>query len=133
MTNEFELLEKPSVKGYSVKIDEYLYKRLNKHIRILKHAENKALSTQKWVTDAIIEKLAKTDTEELPQDRHLVLKINDPINEKIDSNVEHQKKFRQSYSKKRWFLEAINEKLDREEPKTKKYLEEILQTTKIDL
>lgn len=126
MENDFEPLE-PNVKGYSVTIDEQLYKRLEKHITVLKHIEQKGLTKQKWIMDAIKAKLNKdnqSDNFEIPKNRYLVLKINAPINSKIESNVSVQKRFR-SYSKKQWILEAISEKLNHEEYVTKKFFDQI--------
>lgn len=128
MNNEFKLPEEPNVKGYTITIDERLYQRLEKHLRILRHIEHKGLSKQKWVMDAIKEKLEKEDCDKnsaLPKDRHLVLMLNELINVKIASKVNVQKQFRNSYSKKQWLLEAIYEKLENEEHKTKQFLDEL--------
>jgi metal-responsive CopG/Arc/MetJ family transcriptional regulator len=127
MDNDFDSLNQPNVKGYSVTIDEQLYKRIEKHIRILKYIEQKGLTRQKWIMDAVKAKLQKDNQSshtELPKDRYLVLKINKLISEKIESIVSLQKKFR-SYSKKQWLLEAICEQLDSEEHKTKKFLDDL--------
>lgn len=125
MENDLDSLEQPHVKGYSVTIDEQLYKRLEKHIRVLKHIEHKGLTRQKWIMDAIKAKLNKEENLiELPKERYLVLKINEIINAKIDSKVNLQKKFR-SYSKKQWLLEAIAEKMESEENIIKTFLDEI--------
>jgi metal-responsive CopG/Arc/MetJ family transcriptional regulator len=125
--NDIDSLEQPTVKSYSVTIDEQLYKRLERHIRILKYVEQKGLTRQKWIMDAIKAKLHKDEHShhsELPQERFLVLKINKPISEQIESKVNWQKKFR-SYSKKQWLIEAICEQLESEEYKTKKFLDEL--------
>jgi hypothetical protein len=124
MDNDIDSLEEPKVKGYSVVIDESLYKRLEKHVRILKHFEQTGLTKHKWIMDAIKTKLAKEDKSqdlELPKNRYLVLKINDLINNKIDATVDLQKRFRR-YSKKQWLIEAICEQLEAEENKTKQLL-----------
>lgn len=133
MDNDFELPEEPNAKGYTVKIDEQLFKRLEKHIKVLKRIEQTGISKQTWITDAIKEKLAKDKDPgnmDLPKERHLTLKINDPINEKIDAKVNILKQLQASYSKKKWLLEAIYEKLESEEPKTKQYLEDLISQIK---
>lgn len=130
MNEDNDLPDKPDLIGYTVKIDEQLHKRLEKHIHVLKHIEHSGQSKQKWITDAVVQKLAKEESEkisELPKQRYLVLRLNKPINNKIESKVEYQKQFKANFNKKQWILEAIYERLEKEEPKTKKFLEEISQ------
>jgi hypothetical protein len=135
MNNDFEIPETTKVKNYTVKIDDYLHKRLDKHLRIIKHIEQKGLSKQKWVMDAIHEKLEKDKQPEadLPKDHYLVLKFNEPVSEQIESKVNYQRQFRDSYSKKQWLVAAIYEKLEREEQKAKELLEELAQNKRQNL
>jgi hypothetical protein len=125
MNEDSELPDKAPAIGYSIKIDAHLHKKLERHLKILKHLDQQSLSKQKWVMDAVQEKLsAEQNEKEIPKNFFLSLRINVSTNKKIESKVEYEKKFRDSYSKKQWLIEAINEKLEREEQKAKKLLEE---------
>lgn len=121
-------LEKPAVINYSVTMDGQLYKRLERHLDILKHAENVGLTRQKWVTDAVLEKIAKEESQnysEIPKANFLMVRFLKTISDKISNLVDKQKPFKRNFNKKQWILEAIQEKLEQEEPKTKKFLEKL--------
>ncbi len=57
--------------------------------------------------------------------RQLTVRINKLLNEKMQQRVNLLKLNRNYYSKKRWLLEALYEKLDRDEENTKKLLKEL--------
>jgi hypothetical protein len=118
------------IKNYSIRIEERLYKRINKHIQLLKHL-NSSQSQKNWIEKAILEKFEREEerniTECIPPEKHLSFKTNSQIHATIEKKVEVIRKFRSSFSKKQWILEAIQEKLDREEEKIEKQTKELLE------
>ena|ERR1700722_7162032 len=113
------------IRSFSFRIGEYLHKQLNKHIHLLKKLENRNHSKQSWLQEAVKEKL---ETEEcfgdglIEKDNFLSLKIPEPLCHRIEKRIELAKRFRVSYSLKKWFLEAVSEKLEREGEKAKNLL-----------
>ena len=110
------------IKNCSIRIEERFYKRLIDHIQLLKRLNN-VKNQQHWVEEAILTKLKKEEvqviTECSSRKKHLNFKINYQINAQVEIRVELMKKIRGNFSKKKWFLEAIHEKLEAEEKKTK--------------
>lgn len=115
------------LKHYSVEIADHLHDRLSKHLRLLSNLGYR--SRQQWVLDALNEKLKKEEAagvEAISKERRLHLKLDEKIHQELDKRVEIRKKVRRSYSKKQWLVDAISEKLEREEVSTKKKLEKFL-------
>lgn len=115
--------------NYSFRIIEDLYLRFNKHIHLLKRLENTSISKQRWITEAIKEKLEKESTsnfEDLPKDRHISFRVAKNLSNMVENSVIKTRKFRRSFSKKQWFVEAIYEKLDKEEQQSKELLKNML-------
>ncbi len=103
---------------YSFTIGENLHKKVEKHIHMLKCLEDRSLSKQRWIVDAIKEKLEFEESlgpDEFSKERFLNAKIDDRLDSKVEKRVDFHKNFRKSYSKKSWILEAVHEKLDRDE------------------
>lgn len=121
-----------NTKDFSFNVGENLYKKLNNHIDLLKCLDDRSLSKQRWLTEAINEKLKDEDSnpnQTIPRAKTLHFLIKEDLLKKIESRVEIIKNFRTSFSKKLWMLEAIHSKLDREEAKAKQLLEKLKETT----
>lgn len=115
-------------KRLSVRINENLHKRFNQHIKRVKNIgkSNKSLATkQNWLVQAFQEKLAHHDesTTDILNEKLIHFKLDEKLFKEIEEKVEIIKKFR-SFSKKQWMIEAVYEKLEREEQQVKKNLEE---------
>ena len=110
------------IKNCSLRIGERFYRRFIDHIQLLKRL-NIIKNQQDWVEDAVLSKLEKEEeqnaTECLHREKHLNFKINSQIDSQVERRVQVIKKIRSSFSKKKWFLEAIHEKLETEEMETK--------------
>jgi hypothetical protein len=117
------------IKNYSIRIGERLYKRIYKHIQLLKHL-NKIQNKQSWLEGAIQDKLEREKELDIVDcispEKHLSFKISSQIDAKIEKKVEIIKKFRSSFSKKQWVLEAIYEKLDNEEIGTEQKAKDLM-------
>ena len=118
-------------KNCALRIDERLYRRITQHIQLLKRL-NIAINQQKWMEDAILKKLDKQEKQNFAQSIHseknLGFKINIELDAKIEKMVEIIKKFSSSYSKKKWILESIYEKLELEEKETEITANELLKS-----
>jgi hypothetical protein len=119
--------------NYSFRIYEDLYNRFNKHIHLLKRLDNSSISKQSWITEAIKEKLEQekqSSPESLARDKHISFRVEKQLSKSIEKSVETIRMFRRSFSKKQWFVEAIYEKLEREEIKAKELLKQMAKSIK---
>jgi hypothetical protein len=90
-----------------------------------KHVSGESITKQDWFSKAIKEKLKnENDALSIPKKKVFQIKIDDKTNKELNDTVEHIRKFRRSYSKKQWILEAIQEKLAREEMLIKKMIKD---------
>ncbi len=104
--------------GYSVTISRHIHARLERHVLILKKLLDKGATKQNWMISAIKEKLARDlQDDSLPKATTITLKIDKELDEELNARVEFIKKFRQSYSRKQWIVDAVIEKLDLDERK----------------
>lgn len=101
---------------YSFMLSPHTHNRLERHIFILKKLVAKSTTKQDWLLNAITEKFANDENkQELPKAAIVNIKINKEIDKELIRRIEFIKKFRCSYSKKQWLVEAVLEKLDRDE------------------
>lgn len=107
---------------YNVRIGNHLYQRITRHLLLLKQLKSSE-SKQKWVHEAIKEKLV---SDECSDERFLHLKLDLDLWNALEKKVESLKSSRRSVSKKVLIEEAIFEKLDREEHKSKALLKYML-------
>lgn len=119
-----QLKEMPTQVGsYTITISPHIHERLERHILILKKLVDRGMTKQRWVTSAIREKLEKDSSDEqLPKATTLSVKIEADLEKSIFQRIEYVKQFRFSYSKKQWLVDAIIDKLDREEAEAEKKL-----------
>lgn len=102
--------------GASFTISPHIYERLDRHILILKKLIDRSTTKQRWITNAIKEKILKeANNQQLPKATTLNIKIAKELEDELQRKVEFIRKFRASYSKKQWLVDAILEKLDRDE------------------
>lgn len=133
MQNEEELLAPAQIKNYSLRIGENLYQRINKHIHLLKHLDNHSHSKKRWIVEAIKEKIEIEQDmapEDIPKERFIGFTVDEYLSEKIEKRIDLVRRFRVSFSKKLWFVEAIYEKLDRDERKARKLLDNLTEIQK---
>lgn len=114
--------------AHAIKIKAELDERISQHIRALKHLEGK-YSKKRWIQEAINEKLQnckKKDMEKVQSDRTLNFKISRHIHDEIDKIIRILKKLKISASKTDFFIEAIIEKLERDEENVRKLFQNML-------
>lgn len=129
----FENLQKRPIEtvNYAFKMCEDIFSRLDNHIQILKRLDNTSTSKQRWMTEAIKEKLEnekKLTSDQLPKDKHVSVRVEKNLAIQIEKNVEKYRVFRRSFSKKQWLIDAICEKLLSEESKAKVLLKKLAQS-----
>lgn len=130
--DEIKSIETP-VGGYSVTISPHIHDRLERHILILKKLIDRSATKQRWITSAIKEKLAaESNNQEVPKVNTLNVKIEEELDKQLISRIEFIKKFRFSYSKKQWLVDAVLEKLERDEKEVEKKMLEMRQSQVIN-
>ncbi|MFZ0565994.1 MAG: hypothetical protein WAM28_07405 [Chlamydiales bacterium] len=117
--------------NYCIRVSENIYQKVDRLVHILKQADSPGHTKQKWLTEAIKEKLEienHLSSDDFPKEKQLSVKLAIHLRKKIEKRVTLIKKFRTSYSIKQWIMEAIFEKLDRDIERTAQLLEEISDT-----
>lgn len=120
-----DLLNTLRAKQYTVTISPILYDKFNRHLLFLKKLCQVGQTKQKWLMEAIHEKLQreKNSTEGLPE-RRINIKIDVLTLKKVSERIDFIRKFRTSYSKKQWIADAIEEKLEIEKNSVTKKINE---------
>lgn len=118
-----------SVGAYTVTISPHIHERLERHILILKKLIDRSATKQRWLIDSIREKLAKdASNQQVPKANTLNVKIDDELDKQVLKRIEFIKKFRFSYSKKQWLVDAVLEKLERDEKEVERKLSDMKQS-----
>ena len=105
-----------SVGTYTVNISPHIHDRLERHILILKKLIDRSTTKQRWLIACIKEKLRnEADKKEVPKANTINVKIYEELDKQLIQRIEFIRKFRSSYSKKQWIVDAILEKLERDE------------------
>ncbi|NGX47089.1 MAG: hypothetical protein K1000chlam3_00458 [Chlamydiae bacterium] len=106
---------------FGIKINNRLLRRLQKHISASNYSLNQDLSQQDWINKAITEKLQnEKENPEVNKNmlKQVTIRIDNALKKKLEKTVARLKANNnrsKSYSKKSWILNAIEEKLEREE------------------
>lgn len=116
-------LPSPKLVCLSYRLDHDLHNRINKQVNLLKYIEDPSFTKQRWILEAIKEQLEREEElspEELGRESHISFRIDERLSQKIEERVKINRKFRNSFSKKQWLIEAFYEKLLRDEKEVKK-------------
>lgn len=103
-------------KQYPLRVGERLYKRIDEHVFFLK-SQSRRQSKQKWITEAIQEKLEKekrTRLPKIPRTKSISIKIESSVSKELEEKVDFLKKMKGSHTLKNWLIDAIEEKLESE-------------------
>lgn len=118
-----------STNAFVMQVGEQLFSRLDDHIRMLKlFFKNDSQNKNEWVMEAINEKLEREQTVDIriiPKDRFLSVKLAQPVHQKLEQRINFIRKFRSGFSKKQWVVDAIIEKLEVEEKKSRELLDKL--------
>lgn len=125
-TEVLKSLEDTPTVGYGISISPFLLKLLEKQVHLTKTLRNPATTKNTWILDAIKHKLERDENcLEIPRERHIGITIDENLSKRILKKVDFIRKFRTSYSKKLWVIDAIMEKLENDRDELKKMLDEI--------
>lgn len=131
MTSKKTKKTSTKVKFCSIRVGENLYNRICKHIERLKKFQDSSYSRGQWINDAIKNKLEKEiKGNTIAVDKHLNTRIDVKLIEMINQQVTIMKKFNSSYSKQKWFVEALSDKLEDEEQSAKNRLNDLIEASK---
>lgn len=110
--------------GYASPVSEHFYERIEKLIETYNVVGDYKQTKQRFITEALIEKLEELKKHSCTPAKETILRftINKRLNEKILEEIEKMRISHYSYSKKKWIIEAISEKLERDEKKVKSLL-----------
>lgn len=110
-----------------LRVGPSLSSRLEDHLYLLKKIGGSRVTKQNWIIEAIREKLDRDVAESVPcqanKDRRMVLKLDPNTLETLKSRIDLSRRIGASYSKNKWVLEAIDEKLEKESKQTRRWLE----------
>ncbi len=114
---------------YSVNLSPHLHNKLEQHIKkvmALEKMKGKVKTTkQKWFLDAVKDKLDRQlASREIPKAHRLSICFDPKTFEKLENQVNFNKNFASSYSKKQFIMEAVLEKFEEEAEDVDKLLSE---------
>lgn len=117
--------------AYAIKVKAELDERVSAHVQALKYLEG-GYSKKRWIQEAIKEKLQTYENLEFAKakcDRTLNFSISQHIHDEVDKIIKTLKKLKIKTSKTDFFIEAVIEKLNREEQNTRKLFQDMLRMT----
>lgn len=103
--------------NYIIEINDALFSQIEKQINQLKKHDIRH-SLHSWTLESLREKMLlekKLGSQKISREKILKLVISDRLRQYIDSRVLEIKGVRRSYSKKKWILDAILEKIERDQ------------------
>jgi hypothetical protein len=105
----------PKVKNYCVSISQNLHSKIDRHVLVSKNLLKLKLTKHDWVIEAIKEKLEKQfDSSEITQEKNIGLHLDPLTHQRLGKHVDMIRQCQFSFSKKKWILDAIQERLDKE-------------------
>lgn len=112
---------------YSVNFSPHLYSKLEQHIVKVKGLEKmkgeKNTTKQKWLLNAVKEKLERQEgSRDIPKDYRMSICFDPDTFAKLEKQVNFNKNFTSSYSKKQFIMEAVLEKFEQEADEVDKIL-----------
>lgn len=116
LIEQLEGLKNQKKRHYTFSINKTLHEKLEKLVHLCRATINSDQTKQAWVREAIKEKLSLENiNEDIPKERRISLKIEEDLLKQIEERVEILKNYLTSYSKRLWIIDAIYEKMDRDE------------------
>jgi hypothetical protein len=115
--------KKSKVQQYSVNISSFLYNKLDQHVFIVRKLLGIHRTKRDWLVAAIEEKLAREAADNnFGEVKRISFKI-DPLTKKqLEDRLQNIRRLRDTFSKKQWILDAIQERLDQQKEEVKKGL-----------
>lgn len=115
-------------------VGESFHSRLTNHIRTLKYLGRLDRSKHDWMVDAVREKLKRErehahSFKSIPVEKSIHISLDEELKSELENRIALIKKFTaQTYSTKKWVLEALQEKIEREEALTREFADQLRPT-----
>lgn len=125
--------QKDDAQEYQLRIDEHLFRRIERQLSRLKLKNGEKHTKQAWIENAIEKKLKKNQGLKIlnPKKKYRSIKLilKKENSKKMDHIIASLKKMLGGYSKKIWILDAIEDSLEEEEHDIEQILQEIQNTS----
>lgn len=109
--------QKSGEQQLQIKVDNVLYKIVDNHISVLKLLKQTKATKNEWLLSALKEKLEREKVlspSSIPKEKHITVKLGKELQEVLEARISVLDRITRGYSKKRFFLEAILEKIEHE-------------------
>ena len=127
LTPTLQIDSKHDESTYAVEIDDSLLSEIEKLISLLKKYDIRH-NVQSWTLEALREKMIlekKSKDFKISKEKFLRIIISEKLRQHIENRVLEIKKVRRSYSKKKWILDAIYEKILKDQSQIEVLINEI--------
>lgn len=115
---------------HCISISEFLHKKLEKHLLVLRKLLRPGHTQEKWIMEAVQEKLLRDNPQKKSKkNKRICLLLDKMTNKLLEDRINAIRPFHSSYSKKKLILEAIMERLESEEDFVKTKLAECKQNS----
>lgn len=106
----------PDITTYNVGVDISTWDHIEKQVAFHKSID-KSYNKRRWVIDCILEKLTRISAKDiiLQNKKHISFGITSYLQMKIEKVLAFYRKFDPTYSKNQFFMDAIREKVAREQ------------------
>lgn len=116
--NDISIADQHATKRQNVVLSSFIYLKLNNHLEKLKKSSGKFISSQRWINNAIKNKLENSKNQintEDSKNKPISITIDLKSLKRISEHVEILKLNNGFYSKSKWIVEAILEQLEEEQ------------------
>ena len=100
-----------------------IQEKLDQHLQVLKLIKHPEKKPQHWIMNAIRKKLID-DYNSLEKGKTINVRLPKKLTEQVNDRIAYLNTLQPNYTKKQWFLEAIEEKLEIEKRMVESKLEE---------
>lgn len=106
----------PDITNYNVGVDISAWDHIEKQVAFHKSID-KSYNKRRWIIDSILEKLSRISAKDiiLQNKKHISFAITRYLQMKIEKVLAFYRKFDPTYSKNQFFMDAIREKVAREQ------------------
>lgn len=113
-----ELLENEEMHSFNMPVSSSFYDRLDKHLYLLRTKRQERISKKTWILEAILEKLQDEENQSpavVCRTKNLGFSIPKSVSDRIKRTVDVLVRLGKRYSKKKWVMDALEKKYDREQ------------------
>ena len=110
--------------NYNVSVNISIWDHIEKQVAFNKSTNDKSYSKRRWILDSVIEKLSSVSAKDiiLENKKSISFAITNFMLKKIEKVISFYRKFDPTYSKNQFFMDAISEKVEKEQKASKSTL-----------